>query len=103
MLVVGCALMNRPDMLILDELSLGLAPLVVQDIYQLLDTVRERMTGANDRYGLEKHHLCICFGDRQVVWRGPSAELIAGPEIKKAYLGSDPGCPEMINLPTSAR
>ncbi len=91
MLAIGRALMSRPDMLILDELSLGLAPLVVQGIYQALDTVRERMTmllvEQSVDMALKNTSYAYILETGKVVRQGPSAELIADPEIKKAYLG----------------
>ncbi len=91
MLAISRALMSRPDMLILDELSLGLAPLVVQGIYQVLDTIRDRITmllvEQSVDMALRNTTYAYILETGKVVRQGPSSELIADPEIKKAYLG----------------
>jgi branched-chain amino acid transport system ATP-binding protein len=91
MLAIGRALMSRPEMLILDELSLGLAPLVVQDIYRVLEKVRERTTmllvEQSVDMALQNTSYTYIMETGRVTREGPSTQLIDDPEIKKAYLG----------------
>lgn len=91
MLAIGRALMSRPTLLILDELSLGLAPVVVQEIYRVLATVRNRMTmllvEQSVDMALKNSTYAYILETGNVVKDGPSAELLKDPKIKEAYLG----------------
>ncbi len=91
MLAIGRALMSRPSLLILDELSLGLAPVIVQEIYRVLEKVREHTTmllveQSVDMALLNTRYAYILETGR-VIQEGPSTDLIKDPKIKKAYLG----------------
>ena len=92
MLAIGRALMTNPDLLILDEATEGLAPLIRQQIWRALDVLKgtglsmividkeiEALAGFADR------HFVVEKGE--VVWRGTTAELLADPSIQEAYLG----------------
>jgi branched-chain amino acid transport system ATP-binding protein len=92
MLAVGRALMTNPHLLILDEATEGLAPLVREDIWQCLDKLRARGQTilVIDKYvqrllRLANHHTLIERG--QVVWQGDSAQLAAQPEVWQRYIG----------------
>jgi len=91
MLAIGRALMSRPTLLILDELSLGLAPVVVQEIYRVLATVRNRITmllvEQSVDMALKNSTYAYILETGNVVKDGPSAELLKDPKIKEAYLG----------------
>ena len=91
MLSIGRALMSRPSLLILDELSLGLAPVIVQEIYRVLEKVRGHTTmllveQSVDMALLNTGYAYILETGR-VIQEGPSQELLKDPKIKKAYLG----------------
>jgi branched-chain amino acid transport system ATP-binding protein len=91
MLAIGRALMSRPTLLILDELSLGLAPVIIQEIYRVLATLRNRITmllvEQSVEMALKNSTYAYILETGKVVKHGPSAELLADPKIKEAYLG----------------
>jgi len=93
MLAIGRALMSRPRLLLCDEPSLGLAPLVVQEIMRLLARLRE---GGTTVLLVEQNaRLALRFADRayvlevgRVALSGASADLLADDQLKAAYLGA---------------
>ncbi|HYE65127.1 MAG TPA: ABC transporter ATP-binding protein [Pyrinomonadaceae bacterium] len=92
MLAMGRALMSRPRLLLLDEPSLGLAPLVVHTIFEAIDEIRGK--GTTILLVEQNAHAALGHSDRayvletgQIVMEGPSKELAADPRIKEAYLG----------------
>jgi len=92
MLAIGRALMTNPHLLILDEATEGLAPLVREEIWQCLSQLREMGQTALviDKYverlmSLADTHTLIERG--KVVWAGSSAELRAAPEVWHGYVG----------------
>jgi branched-chain amino acid transport system ATP-binding protein len=93
MLAVGRALMLRPRLLLLDEPSLGLAPLVVREIFRIIRTINreERVSvllveqNASLALGLADHAYLMETGS--VVMSGPAAELRENDAIRRAYLG----------------
>ena len=92
MLAIGRALMNRPEMLILDEPSMGLAPLVVKDIF---DTIVEiNKSGTTILLVEQNANMALSIADRayvletgNIVLSGDSKELLEDDSIKSAYLG----------------
>ena len=91
MLAIGRALMSRPSLLILDELSLGLAPFIVQEIYRVLAEVRNRITmllvEQSVEMALKNSTYAYILETGRIVREGPSAELLRDPAIKESYLG----------------
>jgi branched-chain amino acid transport system ATP-binding protein len=92
MLAIGRALMSRPRLLLCDEPSLGLAPLVVHEIMKLLARLRE--TGTTILLVEQNARLALRFADRayvlevgRVALSGASADLLANDQLKAAYLG----------------
>ena len=92
MLAMGRALMSRPRLLLLDEPSLGLAPLVVHTIFEAIDEISNE--GTTILLVEQNAHAALGHSDRayvletgRIVMEGPSAELAADPRIKEAYLG----------------
>ncbi|MDP4621822.1 MAG: ABC transporter ATP-binding protein [Hydrogenophaga sp.] len=92
MVAIGRALMTNPHLLILDEATEGLAPLIREDIWRCLATLRDegQTIVVIDKYvqrlmGLADHHTVLERG--QVVWAGDSAALRADPERWQRYLG----------------
>jgi branched-chain amino acid transport system ATP-binding protein len=92
MLAMGRALMSQPRLLLLDEPSLGLAPLVVHTIFEAIEEIRGQ--GTTILLVEQNAHAALKHSDRayvletgQIVMEGPSKELAADPGIKEAYLG----------------
>ena len=94
MLAIGRALMSRPKLLMMDEPSLGVAPLVVRSIYQAVAGLkRDGMTillvEQNARAALALADRGYVLETGQIVLEGTSRELCDNPEVQRAYLGKD--------------
>ncbi len=92
MLAVARALMSRPQLLLLDEPSLGLAPQVVERIFQVLREVSASgvsllLVEQNAHKALQIAHQAYVLETGEVVMKGTGQELLASPEVRKAYLG----------------
>ncbi len=92
MLAVGRALMSRPKLLLLDEPSLGLAPQVVERIFQVLRDVSQSgvallLVEQNAHKALQIANRAYVLETGEVVMQGTGKELLASPEVRKAYLG----------------
>jgi branched-chain amino acid transport system ATP-binding protein len=93
MLAIGRALMSRPKLLLLDEPSLGLAPLLVKTIFEkIVEINREQgltilLVEQNANLALEISHFGYVLETGKVVLQGDSAELRQNPKVKSAYLG----------------
>ena len=85
MLTIGRALMGNPSLLLLDEPSEGLAPIMVQKIGELIENLRE--LGTTIVLAEQNLHFCLGLADKGCdVFVGNIAELNANAEIKKRYL-----------------
>jgi branched-chain amino acid transport system ATP-binding protein len=92
MLAVGRALMMRSPLLLLDEPSMGLAPLLVRDIFQVLAEINATGTSIllveqNARQALKLAHRGYVLETGRIVLAGPAADLLADPRVGDAYLG----------------
>ena len=92
MLAMGRALMSRPRLLMLDEPSMGLAPILVEQIFEIIQTLHR--AGTTILLVEQNAQAALNIADRgyvletgRVVTSGTGAELLASPEIKRAYLG----------------
>ena len=93
MLAVARALMAKPRLLLLDEPSLGLAPIVIKDIFRELRHINESglailLVEQNARQAMLLSGRTYVLQTGQIVKEGISAELLHDPEITAAYLGS---------------
>lgn len=99
MVAVGRALMSRPEVLVIDELSLGLAPLIVADLAEhLTELNREQGTAVvlieqNARLALDLCSRAYVLEAGRIAAEGDSADLAASPDIARAYLGEAQGLP----------
>jgi branched-chain amino acid transport system ATP-binding protein len=92
MLVLGRAMMSEPKLLCLDEPSLGLAPLVVRDIFRTIRTINESGTSVllveqNARYALETASRGYVLRTGSIMVSGTCAELAKDTRVREAYLG----------------
>jgi branched-chain amino acid transport system ATP-binding protein len=92
MLAVARALMSRPTLLLLDEPSLGLAPQVVDRIFQVIQEINEAgvsllLVEQNANMALQVAHHAYVLETGSIVMQGSGRELLESPEVRKAYLG----------------
>jgi branched-chain amino acid transport system ATP-binding protein len=92
MLAIGRALMSRPRLLLLDEPSLGLAPIIVSRIFRIIEEINRQGTTIllveqNARAALRLANRGYVMESGKIVMEGKAADLANDPGIKKAYLG----------------
>jgi branched-chain amino acid transport system ATP-binding protein len=92
MLAIGRALMSRPQVLLLDEPSLGLAPILVHTIFEAIEEIHKEGTPVllveqNANAALKHSNRAYVLETGRVTLEGPSAEVAANPGVKEAYLG----------------
>ncbi len=92
MLAIGRALMSRPKLLLLDEPSMGLAPLIVKEIFEIMKRINDEGTTVllveqNANKALEAAHYAYVLETGSMVLEGPAEEVMSNPRVKEAYLG----------------
>ncbi|RZL37326.1 MAG: ABC transporter ATP-binding protein [Rubrivivax sp.] len=92
MLAIGRAMMARPRLLLLDEPSMGLAPIIVQDIFRTLKTINAEgltifLVEQNVKQALKLAQRAYVMENGRIVLQGSGAELLGDPRVQAAYLG----------------
>jgi branched-chain amino acid transport system ATP-binding protein len=92
MLAIARAMMSQPDILMLDEPSLGLSPIVVQTMFELIKTLQKRkvtilLVEQNIHQALKVSHYALVIKTGKITMEGRGEELLSDPEVQKAYMG----------------
>jgi branched-chain amino acid transport system ATP-binding protein len=92
MLAIGRALMSRPRLLLLDEPSMGLAPVLVEQVFGVIESLRAKgitmlLVEQNAAAALAKADFGYVIETGRITHSGPSAQLIDNPKLREAYLG----------------
>lgn len=92
MLAIGRALLSRPDLLLLDEPSMGLAPLIVRDIFSIIKDINEKGTTIllveqNANMALQCANRAYIIQNGKIDFEGNSSDLLNNDKVKAAYLG----------------
>jgi len=92
MLAIGRGLMSRPSLLLLDEPSMGLAPILVDEIFAIIKRINQEGTTIllveqNAFMALQIAHRAYCLETGRVVLEGPADEMRTHPRVRSAYLG----------------
>jgi branched-chain amino acid transport system ATP-binding protein len=92
MVAVGRALMSRPKLLLLDEPSMGLAPMLIQQIFTIITEINEQGTTVllveqNAQQALSRAHRAYVLETGRIVKEGTGKDLLKDPSVREAYLG----------------
>ncbi|MDS1141309.1 ABC transporter ATP-binding protein [Pusillimonas sp. SM2304] len=94
MLAMGRAMVSRPRLLLLDEPSMGLAPLMVEKIFEVVRTIAAEgvtilLIEQNAKLALETSQRAYVMESGQIILQGPSGQLLDDPKVRAAYLGEE--------------
>ena len=89
---IGRALMSRPKLLLLDEPSMGLAPIIVQEIFEIIQQINSEGTTIllveqNAKMALETAHRGYVMESGEITLQGEARALLEDPKVREAYLG----------------
>jgi len=92
MLAIGRALMQDPELIMFDEPSLGLSPLLVEEIFRIVRMLHEQgltifLVEQNVRQTMKVADYCYVLENGRIVQEGTGAQLEADPQVRAAYLG----------------
>ena len=92
MLAIGRALMSKPKLLLLDEPSLGLAPIIIQQIFDIIEQLRKDgvtvfLVEQNANQALKIADRAYVLENGRVVMQGTGEQLLTDPKVREAYLG----------------
>ncbi len=93
MLAIGRALMSKPKLLMLDEPSMGLAPIVVQEIFETIERLNQErdltvlLVEQNANIALQIAHWSYVIETGEIVLEGSGKDLLGDDRVRKAYLG----------------
>src|SRR5574344_1429081 len=92
MLAIGRALMSKPRLLLLDEPSLGLAPIIIQQVFQIIEQLREEgvpifLVEQNANQALKLADRAYVLENGHIVMQGSGHDLLHDPAVRQAYLG----------------
>ncbi|MBS1127613.1 MAG: amino acid/amide transporter ATP-binding protein 2, family, partial [Nitrospirae bacterium] len=94
MLAIGRALMARPKLIMMDEPSMGLAPLIVKDIFQIIMKLRNEgdtvlLVEQNAKAALSIADRGYVLETGRIILQGPADDLLSNKDVQRAYLGRD--------------
>ena len=92
MVAIGRGLMQSPDLIIFDEPSLGLSPLLVEEVFRVMRTLHEQgltifLVEQNVRQTLRIADYCYVMENGRIVQEGSGRDLESDPKVREAYLG----------------
>jgi branched-chain amino acid transport system ATP-binding protein len=93
MLAIGRSLMSRPKVLLLDEPSMGLAPMMIANIFRIITEINQQGTTIllveqNAQQALQRAHRAYILETGSVTKEAPAQDLLHDPAVKAAYLGT---------------
>lgn len=92
MLAIGRAMMSRPKILLMDEPSMGLSPLLVKEIFQIIQQLNQAgmtilLVEQNAKMALSIAHRAYVLETGKIVMSGPAKDMMEDDKVRKAYLG----------------